>query len=199
MPQANESGDHRAVKRRNDIVVMACAVFVAAMVGLSFAAVPLYRMFCQVTGFGGEPGLANAAPGRVAGPSFTVRFDTNVAPGLPWYFEPEQRRVTVHPGEQTLVYFKAVNRSGKDLWGAATYNVQPDLVGKYFKKIQCFCFDEQELTAGQSADMPVTFFVDPAILKDPELNNMRQITLSYTFFPAEPETTSDQSPKTRTN
>jgi len=172
------------LKRRNDLVFAACAVFVAVMVGASFAAVPLYRMFCQLTGFAGTTRVAKAAPGAVGDAVFTIRFDTNVAPGLPWAFEPEERSVTVKVGEQKLVFFRATNRSAKRTVGSATFNVQPDTAGIYFNKIACFCFNEQPLASGQVAEMPVSFFVDPAILKEADLAGVRTITLSYTFFPA---------------
>lgn len=154
------------------------------MVGLSFAAVPLYRLFCQVTGFGGTTQVAVAAPGQATDVVFTVRFDANVAPGLPWRFRPAQLNVEVKPGVATLVHYVAENKSRATTHGTATYNVTPTLAGAYFTKMACFCFDEQTLASGQTADMPVSFFVDPAILDDPDLAQVRTITLSYTFFPA---------------
>ena len=130
------------------------------MTGLAFASAPLYRAFCSVTGFGGTPLRAEKAPGAVAG-QIGVRFDANVHPGLPWRFEPEQRTVRIAPGQQTKIFYRAQNLSAKAITGQAAYNVTPDQVGKYFNKIQCFCFTEQTLKAGQSVDMPVVFFVDP--------------------------------------
>ena len=160
------------------------SVIVAAMVGLAFASAPLYRAFCEATGFGGTPLRAERAPGAVAG-QVSVRFDANTHPGLPWKFEPEQTTVEVKPGAQTQIFYRAENLSSRALTGQAAYNVSPDQAGKYFKKIQCFCFTEQTLKAGQKVDMPVVFFVDPAIKQDPDTKDIDQITLSYTFYPVE--------------
>ena len=156
----------------------------AFMLALAFAAVPLYRMFCEATGFAGTPGRAERAPGAIAG-QVKVEFDANVNPGLPWRFEPEQNYVNVAPGAQTRIFYRAQNLSARAITGQAVYNVSPDTVGKYFKKIQCFCFSEQTLKAGQRVDMPVVFFVDPAIKKDPDTKDVHEITLSYTFYPVE--------------
>ena len=154
------------------------------MTGLAFASAPLYRAFCSLTGFGGTPLRAEKAPGAVAG-KIGVRFDANVHPGLPWRFEPEQRTVRIAPGEQTKIFYRAQNLSAKPITGQAAFNVTPDQAGKYFNKIQCFCFTEQTLKAGQSVDMPVVFFVDPKILKDEDTKDIDEITLSYTFYPVE--------------
>jgi cytochrome c oxidase assembly protein subunit 11 len=155
---------------------------VAAMVGLAFASAPLYRAFCEATGFGGTPLRAEKAPGAIAG-EVSVRFDANTHPGLPWRFEPEQTTVNVAPGAQTKIFYRAQNLSARTITGQAAYNVSPDQVGKYFKKIQCFCFSEQTLKAGQTVDMPVVFFVDPKIKQDQDTRDIDQITLSYTFYP----------------
>jgi cytochrome c oxidase assembly protein subunit 11 len=152
------------------------------MIGLAFASVPLYRMFCQFTGFDGTPQRAERAPGAVAG-QVGVRFDANVHPGLPWRFEPEQTTVRVQPGAKTQIFYRAQNLSARKITGQAVFNVSPDQVGKYFKKIACFCFTEQTLKAGEAKDMPVVFFVDPAIKKDPDTKDIDEITLSYTFYP----------------
>jgi cytochrome c oxidase assembly protein subunit 11 len=157
---------------------------VAFMVGLAFASAPLYRAFCQATGFGGTPLRAEKAPGAIAG-QVGVRFDANTHPGLPWRFEPEQLKVQVAPGAQTKIFYRAQNLSARTITGQAAYNVSPDQVGKYFNKIQCFCFSEQTLKAGQSVDMPVIFFVDPKIKQDPDTKDIDEITLSYTFYPVE--------------
>ena len=154
------------------------------MLALAFAAVPLYRMFCEATGFDGTPQRATSAPGAVAG-RVKVQFDANVHPGLPWRFEPEQTAVNVAPGAQTKIFYTAQNLSARTITGQAAYNVTPDTVGKYFKKIQCFCFSEQTLKPGQKVDMPVVFFVDPAIRTDPDTKDVHEITLSYTFYPVE--------------
>jgi cytochrome c oxidase assembly protein subunit 11 len=173
-----------AVAQKNTRTALWMGLIAAAMVGLAFASVPLYRMFCSLTGFGGTPLRAERAPGAIAG-QVGVRFDANVHPGLPWRFEPEQTRVRVAPGAQTKIFYRATNLSARTITGQAAYNVSPDQVGKYFKKIQCFCFSEQTLKPGQTVDMPVLFFVDPAIAKDPDTRNIDEITLSYTFYPVE--------------
>ena len=159
-------------------------LLVFGMTGLAFASAPLYRAFCEYTGFGGTPLRADKAPGAIAG-SVGVRFDANVHPGLPWRFEPEQLKVRVAPGAQTRIFYRAQNLSAKAITGQAAFNVSPDQAGKYFNKIQCFCFSEQTLKAGQSVDMPVVFFVDPKIRADDDTKNIDEITLSYTFYPVE--------------
>lgn len=170
--------------QKNNRTALITALIGGLMLALAFAAVPLYRMFCQATGFDGTPLRAERAPGAVAG-QVGVRFDANVQPGLPWRFEPEQNTVSVAPGAQTKIFYRAQNLSARAITGQAVYNVSPDTVGKYFKKIQCFCFSEQTLKAGQTVDMPVVFFVDPAIKQDPDTKDISEITLSYTFYPVE--------------
>jgi cytochrome c oxidase assembly protein subunit 11 len=169
---------------RNLAVFASCLGVAIGMVGMSYAAVPLYYAFCRATGYGGTPARASVAPGIVGTREFTVRFDTNVDPALPWSFEPEQREVTVKLGEDRLVYFRAVNRSDKPIVGHAAFNVSPDNAARYFNKIQCFCFTEQRLEAGESVEMPVSFFVSPTIRKDHGNDTLTDITLSYTFYPA---------------
>jgi cytochrome c oxidase assembly protein subunit 11 len=178
-----------AVAQKNARTALYMALIVAAMIGLAFASPALYRTFCSLTGFGGTPLRAERAPGAVAG-QVGVRFDANVHPGLPWGFEPEQLTVNVAPGAQTKIFYRAENRSARTITGQAAYNVSPDQVGKYFKKIQCFCFTEQTLKPGQKVDMPVVFFVDPKIKDDPDTKDIDQITLSYTFYPVETATAS---------
>jgi cytochrome c oxidase assembly protein subunit 11 len=169
-------------QNRNTKTALLMALIVAAMIGLAFASVPLFRIFCEATGFAGTPQRADKAPGAVAG-QVGVRFDANVHPGLPWRFEPEQTTVRVKPGARTQIFYRAQNLSAKTITGQAVFNVSPDQVGKYFKKIQCFCFTEQTLKAGETKDMPVVFFVDPAIKQDPDTEDIDEITLSYTFYP----------------
>jgi cytochrome c oxidase assembly protein subunit 11 len=173
-----------AVAQKNTRTALWMALLVAFMVGLAFASVPLYRMFCELTGFDGTPRRAEKAPGAVAG-QIGVRFDANVHPGLPWRFEPEQETVEVAPGAQTKIFYRAQNLTARTITGQAAFNVTPDQVGKYFNKIQCFCFTEQTLKPGQTVDMPVVFFVDPKILKDDDTKDVHEITLSYTFYPVE--------------
>jgi len=161
------------------------AMIAVGMVMLSFAAVPLYRLFCQVTGFGGTPMIATTASENVSPRAITVTFVANTDPNLPWKFTPDQASATVHVGENRLISYLAENQSGADVSGMATYNVTPHAAGRYFNKVQCFCFERQTLNANQKVHMPVSFFIDPAILDDPELRDLTNITLSYTFFNVE--------------
>ena len=154
------------------------------MTGLAFASVPLYRLFCQATGLNGTTGRGLAAPGGT-NHQVTVAFDTNVAPNLPWRFRPETRSDAVDIGARDMAFFLASNTSNRPVTGTATFNVQPAQAGKYFKKIQCFCFTQQTLQPGETARMPVIFYVDPAILRDPDASDIQTITLSYTFYPAD--------------
>lgn len=168
--------------RRNGATAVLLASVVVGMVGLAFASVPLYRIFCAATGFGGTTQRAAAAPATVAGAVVTVRFDAETAPELPWDFRPLTGSVQVHLGEQREVFFRATNRSAAAVTGTATFNVTPTKSGIYFDKLQCFCFTEQLLGPGESRDMGVTFFVDPDLVKDPGTRDVRTITLSYTMF-----------------
>jgi cytochrome c oxidase assembly protein subunit 11 len=170
--------------RRHARVGLACGAFVACMVGAAYAAVPLYDWFCRTTGFGGTPIVATAAPAKSLERRITVTFDSNVGGGLPWTFGPEARSVEVAVGETKLVHYAAVNNWTEATVGTATYNVSPPQAGAYFNKMQCFCFTEQSLAAGERMDMPVAFFIDPAIQDDPEMRSLKHITLSYTFFPS---------------
>jgi len=154
------------------------------MVGLSFASVPLYRVFCSATGYGGTTQRATALPGQTAAAVVRVRFDAQTAPGLGWEFRPLEPEVAVHPGERQQVFFEAFNKTAAPVIGRAVYNVTPTKAGIYFDKIQCFCFNEQHLGPGESAKMGVVFFVDPDILTDPNTSDVRTITLSYTMFRA---------------
>jgi cytochrome c oxidase assembly protein subunit 11 len=169
--------------RRDIAVAFACGAFVAVMVGVSFAAVPLYSWFCRTTGFGGTTQVAKVAPAQISGRTITVRFDSNVAPGLPWSFEPERRTVDVRLGEVVTVYYAVRNESARVTRGQAGYNVTPPRTGAYFEKINCFCFTEQTLQPGEKRDMAVVFYVDPKLAGDSEEDTVNNITLSYTFFP----------------
>jgi cytochrome c oxidase assembly protein subunit 11 len=171
-----------AVQHRN--VASAALLFgaVAGMTGLAFASVPLYRLFCQVTGFGGTTQVATQAPGAIAGRTITVRFDANVARDLPWRFEPVESSLKVAVGENALAFYRVRNLSDTPVTGTATFNVTPHKAGPYFAKVECFCFTEQTLAPGEVADMPVSFFIDPEILKRAEAKGLDEITLSYTFF-----------------
>jgi cytochrome c oxidase assembly protein subunit 11 len=171
--------------RRNGRTAALAALLVLAMVGLAYASVPLYRLFCQVTGFDGTTQRAAAAPGPVAGKEVAVRFDGNVSLTLPWRFGPEKVREIVTIGEREMAFFTAKNLSARAITGTASFNVSPTQAGKYFTKIQCFCFTEQTLKPGEEVRMPVVFFVDPKILDDPDAREISEITLSYTFYPVD--------------
>ena len=170
---------------RNLRVALMAASVAAGMVGLSFASVPLYRLFCQVTGFGGTTQRAEAAPAQALGQTVSVRFDANTSGKLKWAFHPLQGSVTVKFGEQSMAYYEAVNRSEETLTGTAVFNVAPPQAGAYFNKIQCFCFTEQTLKPGERIEMPVSFFVDPDMLEDADAAGIEEITLSYTFYPVD--------------
>ena len=169
-------------KRRHGILALSLAGLVAGMVGLSFASVPLYRLYCQVTGYGGVPQRAEKAPGEVLDRTILIRFDGNVDGSLPWAFAPVEQTMDVKIGETALAFFKASNNSSVPVSGRAVFNVAPELAGRYFTKIECFCFKQQTLAAGQTVEMPVTFFVDPKIVEDDDTKNISEITLSYTFY-----------------
>lgn len=171
--------DHHARNRRVALFVFLTVVL---MVGLSFASVPLYNLFCRVTGFGGTTGVAEALPERVLDRVVTIKFDASTAQGMPWRFHPEERERRVRLGERGLTAYRAENPTDHAVTGTALYNVTPDKAGKYFRKIECFCFGEQRLEAGQSVSMPVVFFIDPALDDDPDMADVNVITLSYTFF-----------------
>jgi cytochrome c oxidase assembly protein subunit 11 len=181
----NESSrsDPKRLRRRDLIVAAACGVFVAVMVGMAYAAVPLYSWFCRTTGFGGTTQVATAAPGEVLQRKLSVRFDANVTGGLPWRFAPEQNSVDVRLGEVVTVLFAVTNESARETAGQASYNVSPPTVGQYFSKINCFCFTEQRLKPGERRDMAVVFFVDPELAKNPDDDDLNTITLSYTMYP----------------
>ena len=171
----------RASRRRAATALILGGV-VCGMVGLAFGAVPLYKLFCQVTGFGGTTQVAEEAPAEIGERVVTVRFNADTARDLPWYFKPEQREMTVRVGEMAMAVYNAVNQSDRALIGTSTFNVTPVKAGAYFNKIECFCFEEQTLAPGERADFPVSFFVDPDIVEDRRLDDVTTITLSYTFF-----------------
>lgn len=176
-----------ALARRNGRTAVIFAMLVVAMVGLAYASVPLYRMFCQVTGFGGTTmkNVGAEAPGAVVGKIVSVRFDANVSPALPWEFKPERHVERVAVGARDMAFYTAKNLSDQPVTGTATFNVTPAQAGQYFTKIQCFCFTEQTLRPGEKMRMPVVFYVDPKILDDPDASRIEEITLSYTFYPVD--------------
>ena len=170
------------VARRHRNVAVTCAFVVVSMVGLSFAAVPLYRLYCQVTGYAGTTQKAEKSSDVVLDRAITMHFDANVAQDLAWRFEPVKRTMDIKIGETVLAFYRATNTSDEPLTGTAVFNVTPEAAGIHFNKIECFCFTEQTLEPGQTVDMPVSFFVDPAIVDDSDANYLSELTLSYTFY-----------------
>ena len=170
-------------QRSNRMVAGMCVAFVGGMVGMAYAAVPLYAMFCKITGYGGTTQRVEQYSDKILDREITIRFDANTSGGLPWDFKPVAREVKIKIGETTQAHYTAKNVFDKPTSGRATFNVTPDLAGAYFNKVECFCFTDNTLEAGASIDMPVVFFVDPEIINVPELKDIKTITLSYTFFP----------------
>jgi cytochrome c oxidase assembly protein subunit 11 len=169
---------------RDALVAASCGLVVVLMVGASYAAVPFYNWFCRATGFNGTTQVATSAP--ASGPiarKISVRFDSNVAGGLPWKFEPEQTEIEIPIGKVTTIYYTVTNESARETTGQAAYNVAPLTVGSYFEKINCFCFTEQTMAPGEKREMPVVFYVDPSIANDHDNDTLNTITLSYTFYP----------------
>ena len=184
MSQSNPSEPpHRKRLSKNAAVVLACGVTFVAMVGAAYASVPLYRAFCQVTGYGGTVRKAEVKPDTVLGQTLLIRFDTNVR-GLPWDFTAEQGDQTVKIGETKVAIFKVTNHADHPVTARAVFNVAPDQAGVYFRKLSCFCFSDQTVAAGATVEMPVLYFVDPKYAQDFETRNGKSITLSYTFYPA---------------
>lgn len=184
--------DRQGARKKNRWLIAGLVGVVLGMNGIAYAAVPAYRAFCQTFGFAGIPGIATAAPqaGDVLEREITVRFNADVNPDLDWRFKPKQRSVSLHVGDTGLAYFEAASRADHVTGGVATFNVTPLKAAPYFVKIQCFCFDAQALAPGEVVDMPVTFFVDPEIAEDKNLDEVTTITLSYTFF-ADPDVAAD--------
>lgn len=168
--------------RRDMVIAASCGVVAAAMVGASFAAIPLYKIFCSVTGFAGTTQVSRIAPKQMLGRELTIRFDSNVTPGLPWKFEPEQNEIKLHIGEVATVHYKVINEAARTITAQASYNVTPTTVGAYFDKINCFCFTQQTMKPGETREMTVVFYVDPKIVNDRDQDPLNTITLSYTFY-----------------
>lgn len=189
-PQTEAAGSRRRVRAKNTDMLYYTASILMGTLGLSYAAVPLYRMFCSATGLGGAPmvGETKFAPERLVPKDnhrrIKVKFNADTSTSLQWSFLPQQRQVSVLPGETALAFYTAKNKSKDDVIGIATYNVAPSKVAPHFNKIQCFCFEEQKLTAGESVDMPIFFFIDPEFANDPDMADVDTVTLSYTFFKA---------------
>lgn len=170
-------------QRSNRMVAGMCIAFVGGMVGMAYASVPLYAMFCQITGYGGTTQRVEQYSDKVLDREITIRFDANTSGGLPWDFQPVARDVKIKIGETARVHYTAKNMFDKPTAGRATFNVTPELAGSYFNKVECFCFTDSTLKPGETIDMPVVFFVDPDIVNEPDLKDIKTITLSYTFFP----------------
>jgi cytochrome c oxidase assembly protein subunit 11 len=187
----------RGAQRSNKVVAGVCLAFFGGMIGMSYAAVPLYAMFCQMTGYGGTTQRVEQYSDRVLDREITVRFDANTS-SVPWDFKPVARNVTMKIGETTQVHYTAKNLSGRATSGRATFNVTPEMAGAYFNKVECFCFTDTTLKPGETLDMPVVFYVDPDIVDVPELRNVKTITLSYTFFPVEGEKPVAAAPQVQT-
>jgi cytochrome c oxidase assembly protein subunit 11 len=171
-------------KKGGKLIAGAVVLAAVGMLCLSFAAVPLYRLFCAHTGFAGTPQVAHEAPKLRGKRTLVVRFDANVGGGLPWSFAPEQEQISLRTGQTATVFFKVTNNSDREVAAQAMFNVAPDNVGGYFDKISCFCFSTQHLAPHQTADMPVVFFLDPELEKDKTMDGVDTVTLSYTFYPA---------------
>ena len=173
----------RKTERSNRLVAAVCAAFFGGMVGAAYASVPLYKLFCQVTGYGGTTQRVDQYSDRILDRTITVRFDTNTSGGIGWEFAPVERDMTMKIGETVEAKFRVTNLLNTPASGRATFNVVPELAGAYFNKVECFCFTDTTLKPGETLDMPVVFYVDPAIVDIPELRDIRTITLSYTYFP----------------
>jgi cytochrome c oxidase assembly protein subunit 11 len=183
-PQAPTPPTDRGAARRLQRTAFACAALVFGMVGLAFASVPLYDLFCRMTGFGGTPIVGSRPAEGVGERTLSVRFDANVAPGLEWRFVAEAPEIEARVGETKTVFYRLRNAGRTAATGVATFNVQPALSGAYFIKLECFCFKEHTLQPGESMDVPVVFYLDPALEQDPNLASLKSVTLSYTYFPA---------------
>lgn len=183
MSQTAPSDGPTPVAKRNAKVALICAVTFVGMVGAAYASVPLYRAFCQLTGFDGTIRKASAAPTAAIGKAVTVRFDANIR-DLPWTFTPEQTAQTIKIGDTGLAYFKVTNNSDKPITGHAVYNVVPEQAGAYFQKLECFCFSDQTIAAGKTVEFPVVYFIDPQYAADMNTKGKGEVTLSYTFYPA---------------
>ena len=195
---STEPAPARPVSHRRDIVVAsACGAVVACMVGMSYAAVPLYDWFCRTTGFNGRTQVATEAPAQTLDRTVTVRFDSNIGAGLPWRFSPERTSIEARLGEVVTVDYLVINESARETAGVAAYNVAPLSFGRHFQKINCFCFNEQRLKPGEKREMTVVFYVDPALADDPDARGETTITLSYTFYPQRERPVADRQPPAR--
>jgi cytochrome c oxidase assembly protein subunit 11 len=186
------------LSRRDKMVAVACGLTVAGMIGAAYAAVPFYNWFCRTTGYAGTTQVATAGPSGMIDRKVTVRFDANVGPGLPWRFEPEQNQIEIKLGQVVTVHYRVINEAARPISATAAYNVTPLTVGSYFTKINCFCFTEQSLKAGETREMTVVFYVDPSMVKDADNADTSTITLSYTFYmQPDPKPVADRTPTGR--
>lgn len=181
-PHSQPERQPLAPPRRDSIVALSCFAFVVAMVGAAYAAVPFYNWFCRTTGYGGTTQVSHVAPTHQLARTITIRFDGNVAGDVPWRFTPDKTEMVVHIGEPTTATYTVINESAREVVAQAAYNVTPPTAGRYFDKINCFCFTEQKMKPGEKREMTVVFYVDPEIVKDRDQNSLNTITLSYTFF-----------------
>ncbi len=176
-----------SLEKKNRRTFFILVSFVFGMIILSFASAPLYRIFCQVTGYGGTTQETQKIPDGIHDRLMNVRFHADISPSLPWVFQPLQKEISVRVGEQSLAFYTAQNTSNQDYTGTAIFNVTPHKAGKYFNKVECFCFEEQTIASLEEVEMPLTFFIDPEIMDDPNLQDVNTITLSYTFFSVQEE------------
>ena len=192
----NAPNESRKSTRRDVVIAACCGAFVASMVGAAYAAVPFYNWFCRTTGFAGTPLVSKHAPSHTLNRMVAVRFDSNVAPGLPWIFKPEQNVFNVRIGDVVTVHYKVINEAARTITAQASYNVSPPTVGAYFNKINCFCFTQQTMKPGETREMTVVFYIDPSIAKDRDQDPLNTITLSYTFYrlPDTPVAEADTKP-----
>jgi cytochrome c oxidase assembly protein subunit 11 len=181
-PSKGRAAKQQQQQKANKSLALGIAAIVVGMVCLAYASVPLYDLFCRVTGFGGTTQVAKEAPKKIYDREITIRFNADISPDLPWEFYPEQKQLKLRVGERKLAFFHAKNLTNEATKGTAIYNVTPNKAGIYFQKIQCFCFENQTLKPNESMEMPVSFFIDPAIMTDKKMDDITTITLSYTFF-----------------
>lgn len=196
MTVENKTSQGTERSRANARLAIFCGAFFFGMIGVAYASVPLYKLFCQVTGYGGTTQRVEQASERILDKTIKVRFDANTGASMPWRFQPKQRQVEIRIGETTQIAYEATNRSSTPVTGTATFNVTPQAAGAFFNKVECFCFTETTLQPGETLDMPVIFFIDPDVVNSKELKDISTITLSYTFFPVDGDDGADKNQTT---